>query len=77
MTINERTKVGLFTILGVLPFICGVIFWLATVSIKVDIQKEVDTKQDSQINSSLIMLVDIRERLIRLETQADNKKEKR
>lgn len=77
MTINEHTKIGLFSMLGVMPFICAIVFWVATLAVKVEMQKDIDLKQDTQINSSLLVLMDIREKLIRLEAQADNKKERR
>ena len=63
--------------LGVMPFICAIVFWVATLAVKVEMQKDIDLKQDTQINSSLLVLMDIREKLIRLEAQADNKKERR
>jgi hypothetical protein len=60
MTINEKTSIPLFAILGALPFLIGGILWLTSIDAKA-------TYASEQISGVIEMLRDVRERLIRIE----------
>ena len=58
--INEKTKVGLFAVLGSLPILVGGIIWLTTIDSKAAAAQE-------QIKGVVGLLMDVRERVIRIE----------
>lgn len=67
--INDRTSIPLFAVLAATPVILGFILWLGTIySLAVNAQ-QTNIRQDSKIESSSKILIDIRERLIRIETK--------
>ena len=80
MEINEDTKVPLFKALGLVGFLSGGIVWATMVYYKADTavaaietQAKRDKEQDDRLTKQMDLLIDIRERVIRIET---NQKEK-
>lgn len=66
MDLNEKTKIPLFAVLVSLPFVVGFIFWLSTVASDASAAK-------SETSSIRELVLDIRERIVRIETRLNNK----
>lgn len=74
VSINEKTKIGLYAVLGTVPFIVGGIFWVSMIYFKVEAAEKINEKQDQKLDSQMMILVDIRERVIRLDERTRIKK---
>lgn len=77
MEINERTKIGLFTVLGTAPFVLGGIFWLTAIYFNVNTALADNVKQDAKIQDQMNILLDIRDRVIRIEEATKTTKEQK
>lgn len=62
MNIDHRAKVSLYAALSALPFLIGGIMWLTTVDNKA-------TAAQNELNILKQLLLDVRERVIRIEEQ--------
>jgi hypothetical protein len=74
MDINGKTKIGLFTVIGSLPVLVGGIMWLTYMSSKVEAAEKSNDRQDSKIEAQQNILLDIRERVIRIEEKITKEK---
>ena len=72
--IDDKTSIPLFAVLAAAPVMVGFIIWLSTIYSIASNAQQVNESQDRKIESSSKILVDIRERLIRIETKLDNRK---
>lgn len=76
MDITDKTRVGLFAVLGALPVIIGGIFWLSMIYFKAEAAERMNEKQEQKLDSQMAILLDIRDRVIRLENYRAIHKEK-
>lgn len=60
--IDERTKIPLFAVLAAVPFIVGGLLWLTSIDSKA-------SQANDRVSGVLEMLIDVRERTIRIEQQ--------
>lgn len=67
MVIDEKTKIQLFTVLGAMPVIVGAIVWLTIIYFKAEASERANEKQDIKIEAQYNLLLDIRDRVIRIE----------
>lgn len=81
MTVNEKTKVSLYTIGCCLPFLVSTILWLATINQKAEAAQAINMDQERRLDKhersmedQMHLLIDIRERIVRIETQIKNLK---
>jgi len=65
--ITETTRVPLFTVIGAIPITVGFIFWLSVIYLKADAAQDYNEKQDIKIEMQNAILLDIRDRIIRIE----------
>jgi hypothetical protein len=66
MNIDERSKISFFAVICALPFIIGAILWLASIDAK--------ASQASEETKSLkTLILDVRERVIRIESALEQK----
>lgn len=76
MEIDSSTRVQLWAVLGSVPFFVGGIFWLSTIySTAADAQR-INEKQDLKLEAQMSLLLDIRDRVIRIEEKVNKKEEK-
>lgn len=76
MTIDDKTNVSFYTILAIIPFIISGIVWVSSIASMAQENKIIagmqDKRQDAQrdnIKEQRALLVEIKERLIRIETR--------
>jgi hypothetical protein len=74
MVISDKTKVPLFAVLAAMPVIFGFIFWLTTIYAATIEAKEANIHQDLKIDQTRDILLDIRDRLIRIEERVNRKR---
>lgn len=67
MDITDKTKVPLILVGATIPFIIGLVLWLGGVSSAASEAQRVNDKQDVRIDAQLSLLLDIRDRVIRIE----------
>lgn len=74
MDINQKTRVPLFAVITAIPTLVGAIAWATMVYYKADAavvainrQAVKDRDQDKVIEKQMDLLIDIRERVIRIE----------
>jgi hypothetical protein len=65
--INDKTKIGLFTAFGALAILIPGLFWFIAVSFKAEQEVADNLKQDQRLESQNVILLDIRDRTIRIE----------
>lgn len=75
MTINEKTKVSLYAIACSIPFLVSTVLWFSSINQKAEAAQAVNfdqerrlEKHDRMIEDQTNLLMNIRERLIRIET---------
>lgn len=68
-TIDEKTSIPLYAVLATIPFVVAAAMWLASISATASNAEQVNAEQEEMINHNRELLVDIRERLIRIETK--------
>jgi hypothetical protein len=67
--IDERTKVPIVWLGIVLATFGGGVFWLSSLYSQVSLAAQINASQDIKLEKTQEYLVDIRERLIRIETK--------
>lgn len=67
MVIDDTTKVRLYAAIGTLPVIIGAISWLTVIYLKAEAAEKINEKQDAKIEAQFNLLLDIRDRVIRIE----------
>lgn len=73
MDLNDKTRIQLWSVLVAVPFLVGGVMWLTTMySSTVEAQKTND-RQDIKLEAQLSLLLDIRDRVIRIETKLPQK----
>lgn len=68
--IDNKTKIELYAVLGGLPVIIGFIFWISVIYQKVDAHEKDINQLKVNEEKQIDLLIDIRERIIRLETKS-------
>lgn len=68
-TIDESTKISLFAVIGSLSVITLVIAYIISYTLKVEAIEKLNDKQDLRIDSQMTLLLDIRDRVIKIESQ--------
>lgn len=74
MTLDEKTKVGFFTVLGILPVFTGLVFWISMIYFKAEAAERMNVSQDLKLDSQMQILLDIRDRITRVEQKIDQSK---
>ena len=67
MDIGDETRIPLFAVLTALPVLIGFIFWLSTIYAVATSAEETNAAQEVKIEQTRDLLLDIRERIIRIE----------
>lgn len=67
MQINEKTSVPLFAVLGALPVFVGFCIWLGSIDSKASAAQE-------DLKGARALLLDVRERIIRIEDELKHRK---
>lgn len=67
MDINDRTKIPLFAVMASMPVLAGGLVWLSVIYFKADAAEQYNIKQDLKIETQMSLLLDIRDRVIRIE----------
>lgn len=67
MDLSEKTKIPLFAVLAALPILAGFIFWLSTIYAMASDAHRDNQLQDEKIEQTRELLLEIRERTIRIE----------
>lgn len=67
MDISEKTKIPLFVVIGAIPILAAFTFWMSTIYIAGETANAVNLKQDEKIDNLNGILLDIRDRVIRIE----------
>lgn len=73
MILDNKTKIELWAVLGVLPVFCGLVFWITMIYFTASAAQVTNEKQDLKLDSQMIILLDIRDKITRLESLAENK----
>lgn len=73
INLNDKTTVNFFAVLGVAPVFIGFVFWLSTTWADVVNIKTALVNKDKVDEQQMTLLLDIRERLIRLESHTAKK----
>jgi hypothetical protein len=73
--INENTKIRLYAVLGAMPVLVGGIIWVTMIFFKADAAERINAKQDEKLDSQMIILLDIRDRVSRIEERTLNRKD--
>jgi large-conductance mechanosensitive channel len=68
VSIDETTKIPLFAVLSIVPVIVGFIFWLTVIHLTAQAAERQNEKQDIKIESQYQILLEIRDRLIKIES---------
>jgi hypothetical protein len=74
MDISDRTRVPLFAVLAALPIIAGFIFWLSTIYAMAASAVDANVAQDVKIEQTRELLLDIRDRIIRIEEKLSHER---
>lgn len=80
MDINESTKVPLFVALGAVPIMVAAVLWIGSVSGKSNSNEDrlnrqadkivrMETKTEAWHDQEMLFLIEIRERLVRIEAK--------
>jgi hypothetical protein len=67
MDIDSKTKIELMSILMAIPTVVGMLWWANTTYSKAENAERVNDKQTEVIEATKGLLIDIRERVIRIE----------
>lgn len=73
INLNDKTTINFFAVLGALPIFIGFVFWLSTTWADVVNIKTALANKDKVDEQQMNLLIDIRERLIRLESHTAKK----
>lgn len=74
MNIDESTNIKLFAAIAALPAIATCVFWIAAIQLKAEAAERVNEKQDAKLETQMTLLLDIRDRIIRIESTQKHKK---
>jgi hypothetical protein len=74
LTLDEKTKVGFFAVVGAIPVFAGFVFWISMIYFKADAAERMNNAQDVKLDSQMQILLDIRDRITRLEQKLDRAK---
>jgi hypothetical protein len=75
MNVDRETKIQLTWVAASIPFLVGAIFWLSTIySTAADAQR-INEKQDLKLETQMSLLLDIRDRVIRIEEKVNRRGE--
>jgi hypothetical protein len=75
MNVDRETKIQLTWVAASIPFLVGGIFWLSTIySTAADAQR-INEKQDLKLETQMSLLLDIRDRVIRIEEKVNRRGE--
>lgn len=69
MTVDAQTKIPLFAALGSLPLLVGGIIWLTTIDAKASSANASALRNEVAVEKQVSILLDLRERLARIEEQ--------
>ena len=72
-TIDDKTRIPLFAVATALPVILGGVISITLMYAKVNAQEVNLQKQQEKIDQQMIVLLDIRDKVIRLETSVSKK----
>ena len=73
LNLNDKTTINLFAVLGALPIFIGFVFWMSTTYADVVNIKTAMVEKNKVDEQQMTLLLDIRERLIRLESHNTKK----
>jgi hypothetical protein len=73
MDIDETTKVPLFAVFAASLTFVGFVFWLSSIYSSVSLAEKTNAEQDVKIEQTKDLLIDIRERVIRIEEKISHK----
>ena len=76
MDISDKTKVPLFAVLALTPIFFGAIFWLSYIYVSLENANAINVKQEDKIDDMRLLMIDVRDRLIRIESEVKYKKQK-
>jgi len=65
--IDEKTNIPLFAVIGALPVAVGFVAWLTIIYLKSDAATVQNERQDAKIEAQYLLLLDIRDRVIKIE----------
>ena len=68
LNLDDKTTINLFAVLGALPIFIGFVFWMSTTYADVVDIKTAMVEKNKVDEQQMTLLLDIRERLIRLES---------
>lgn len=68
MVIDSRTRIGLLTVAAAIPTLTTLVVWAVRVEAKADHATKTNERQERQIDEQSKMFIEIRDRLIRIET---------
>lgn len=71
--LGENITISIWKVLASIPVVVGAIFWLSTIYVDEQAHGEQIRKIDGRIDSEYTLLLDIRDRVIRLESSKGNK----
>ncbi len=69
MFIDEKTRISLYAVATCVPFVFGGVLWLAAIDFKA-------SAAESELKSTSTMLIEIRERLVRIEQKLTDRSER-
>lgn len=67
VTIDSKTNVPLFAVMGMVPVIVGGLLWLTHIDSKATTASEKAVVANEEIKDVKVLVLDVRERLIRIE----------
>ena len=73
LNLDDKTTINLFAVLGALPIFIGFVFWMSTTYADVVNIKTAMVEKNKVDEQQMTLLLDIRERLIRLESHNTKK----
>ena len=74
MILDNKTKIELWAVLGVVPVFCGLVFWITMIYFTASASQVTNEKQDAKLDSQMQILLDIRDRITRVEQKIDRSK---
>lgn len=74
MKIDEQTTIPLFAVLTSSVVLVGVVAWLTTIFVMAADAQAMNHIQEQKLDSQKTLLIDIRERLVRIEEKLKNQR---
>lgn len=72
MDLSEKTRIPLFLVISAIPVFAGFMFWMSTIYLTASAANEVNVKQDQKIDDLRGLIIDVRDRVIRIEEGLKN-----